>query len=285
MPSAIDFLISAQYSTGGWGYLTGHQPVVEPTAMVLLAIRNDPIARDSFQKGINWLLSCQNLDGGWGINGQDHESGWQTAWALFVLKITRLDPAAMNKAFGWLLTVATAEVSKEEFLDEKLPQRNNIGALAWPWLPGQVSWTEPTALAVLALQGTSDTPLAGARMQAARDYFERYRTPSGGWNVGNAGALDTIVFPRAYPTALVLLALAGVAPESIISSDLTALQQDLARDPSTLAQAAGLFALQAYGKNDNHLTGQLNSRQQPDGSWDHNLLFTAWAMIALRGTW
>ncbi len=253
--------------------------------MVLLAIKDQPLANVSFQKGLSWLLASQNQDGGWGINAEDSESGWQTAWALIALRNTTRDNPAVARAIEWMMTVATAEVSRDEFLKDVVPQNNNIGALAWPWLAGQVSWIEPTALAVLALAGITSHPLALARIKAAADYFKRYRTPSGGWNVGNAGPLDTIVIPRAYPTALVLLALASISPGSVDPSDLTALQQDLARDPSVLAHAAGMFALRMHGINTDASIKQLTDRQLSDGSWDHNPFFTAWSMLSIRGSW
>lgn len=285
MPSPIEYLISAQHDTGGWGYMTGHKPVVEPTAAVLRAIRNEPIAKDNFQTGLTWLLSCQNQDGGWGINSEDPESGWQTAWALIIMRAVNQDERVLIRAIDWLTTVGTSEVSREELQKSELPQSNNVGALAWPWLPGQVSWIEPTALAVLALNSMTNNRLAIDRIREALKYFEQYRTPSGGWNVGNAGPLDTIVIPRAYPTALVLLALTSVSPDSVKTIDLTALQQDIAKDPSVLGEAAGLLALRILGKYEDAMITHLSDRQLSDGSWEHSPFFTAWAMLALRGTW
>ncbi len=86
MPSPVDYLINAQYDNGGWGYQTGHKPVVEPTAAVLLALREEAAAAGAFQRGMAWLLNSQHSDGGWGINENDPESGWQTAWALMAMK-------------------------------------------------------------------------------------------------------------------------------------------------------------------------------------------------------
>ncbi len=283
MPSAVEYLVSAQSSNGGWGYQTGHQPVVEPTAAVLLALRTEAAASDAYQRGMAWLSSCQHPDGGWGVNENDPESGWQTAWALMALKHADNSKEAISRAASWLATEATYDISAEEFKKAEIPETNIVGALVWPWLPGQATWIEPTALAVLALDGLEGSPLAKARLNSALTYFDHYRTASGGWNVGNSGPLDTHDLPRAFPTAFVLLALASFSPASIQPIDLTALQQDMQDDSGMLAQAAGSLALRVLGEPDNLSLSTLSSGQLPDGSWEHNPFATALAMLALRG--
>jgi hypothetical protein len=281
--SSIEYLVNAQHSSGGWGYQTGHKAVVEPTAAVLLAIRDQANIQASFQRGLAWLLSCQHPDGGWGINESDPESGWQTAWALIFLQNSGQVNDVIRRAVDWLISVPTYLVSPQELKKSEVPQSTENEALVWPWWPGQAGWVEPTALAVLALNNYVDIPLAAARIKAALAYFERYRTSMGGWNVGNAGPLDTNVPARAYPTSLVLMALACVAQQDIQSNDFTALQQDLTTDPGILAQASGLAAMQILGRHDDNLASNLSKNQLPDGSWEHNPFATAWAMIGLRG--
>jgi hypothetical protein len=283
MPSAIDYLISAQHASGGWGYSTGLKPVVEPTAAVLLAIRDEPLANNSFQRGLTWLLNCQHKDGGWGINEDDPESGWQTAWALIALRYSTQNKDSISKAVEWLTTVSTSEITREEFQKPDVPKSNNVGAFVWPWLPGQVGWIEPTAMAVLALEGITNSQLADVRINAAHSYFLQNRTPDGGWDIGNIGPLDTTVIPRAFPSVLVLMALALTAPEDIQTIDLSALRQDLDRDPSILAQSSGLLALRTLGEHDEGIISNLNHSQLSNGSWNNNPFFTAWALMALRG--
>ncbi len=283
MQSALNYLISAQHELGGWGYHKGDKPVVEPTAVALLAIRDEPGAEKSFQRGISWLLGSQNKDGGWGINGDDLESGWHTAWALIALKYSNQIGASITKAIEWLSYVGTYEITREEFQTSEVQGRDYPVALTWPWLPDQGCWIEPTALAVLALEGLSHSELASKRIGAALDYFLENRTPNGGWGNGNASPLDTIVLTRTYPTVLVLMALARIAPKEIQTRDLDALRQDLQRDPSILSQSSGLLALRILGENDEVLYTSLKESQNLDGSWKDNPFFTSWAMLALRG--
>lgn len=281
--SFIDYLISAQHQSGGWGYKTGHKPVVEATSTVLLALRDDPLASDSYGRGVTWLMNCQHEDGGWGINEDDPESGWQTAWALLALIKSTQGKERINKAVAWLSAVATYSVSTEEFQMAEFPHRDNVEALVWPWLPGQVGWLEPTALAVIALNQAIGTPLVAERIKIALDYFIRYRAPDGGWNIGNTSPLDTIIIPRVYQTVLVLIALADIAPQYIQPGDVNALQQDLTRDPGMLAQAAGLFGLKTRGVNHDATLSYLSANQLPDGSWEHSPFVTAWSILGLRG--
>jgi hypothetical protein len=283
MPSSIDYLISAQPASGGWGYSAGQKPVVEPTSAVLLAIHNEPAANNSVQRGMSWLLSCQHQDGGWGINEDDPESGWQTAWALIAMRSSLQNQDSISKSVEWLVNVGTLDVTQEEFQKQEIPKRDNIGSFIWPWLPGQAGWIEPTAMAVLALEGITKSPLADFRISAAINYFQKYRTADGGWNVGNAGPLDTIVIPRAYPTALVLMALARSAQSEIKTMDLDALRNDLQRDPSILAQSSGLLALRILREGGEALISNINEHQFANGSWDDNPFFTAWAIMAIRG--
>ncbi len=283
MPSAIDYLISSQHESGGWGYSTGQRPGVEPTAAVLLATRNESSANNSFQNGLSWLLQCQHQDGGWGINEDDPESGWQTAWALIALRYSTQNNIAIAHAVDWLTTVETYEVSREQFQKPEIPQTASIGALVWPWMPGQLGFIEPTAMAILALEGVNQSQQTDARFISALNFFQHNRTPHGGWDYGNEGKLDTGVLPRAYPTALTLIALTHIANDKVLNIDTIALQKALSKDPSILVQSSGALALRTMGVDSKALISSITDRQLQNGSWVDNPFFTAWALMAIRG--
>lgn len=283
MPSPKDYLISIQHESGGWGYSRSHRPVVEPTAVAILALRSEPGANESIQRGISWLLSCQNADGGWGIHEDDPESGWQTAWALIALRYTNQDQDMIIRAAEWLAYVGTYHIQHEQFQKSEIPENANPGSMVWPWLPGQAGWIEPTALAVLALEGLIRPPFALTRINAALAYFRKYRTPSGGWDMGNASAIDNIIFPRSFQTALVLMALSRVAPQEIKPNDISVMREDLMRDQDVLFFSAGYLAIKTLGESDEMLLSYLKENQIKNGSWEDNPFFTAWAMMALRG--
>jgi hypothetical protein len=283
MRTALDYLISAQHDAGGWGYSTGSHPVIEPTAIALLALLNATGAEMTFQQGISWLLNAQNPDGGWGINENDGESGWHTTLAAICLQKYGQADNMLKRALEWIVNEGTSQVMEAEFRTTDVSNTVDPGALVWPWLPGQVCWIEPTALSVLALVYSKQTPLASLRIDAAIKYFKNNRTPTGGWDIGNAGPLDTIVLPRAYPTSLVLMALDQVAAEEIRADDIMALQLDMRHDPSSLSLASGLLALKVLRREAAELEAQLVGNQKTNGSWDDNPFITGWAMLALRG--
>lgn len=283
MPSSIDYLISTQNETGGWGYYPGRKSVIESTAAVLLAIRNEPKAINAFNKGMTWLLSSQHQDGGWGMDAQDPESGWHTAWALIAMKYSNQSSDSIIRAVEWLTHVNTYQITQDEFMNSKMPLSTPVEALIWPWLPGQGCWIEPTAMAVFALEGLAQTQVAATRISAAIQYFRKNRTPIGGWDIGNAGPLDTIVIPYAYQTAMVLLALAKVAIQEIQPNDLSALRFDMQQETSVLSLSSGLVALKTLGENDQDTNSYISGYQSDNGSWNNNPFFTAWATMALRG--
>jgi hypothetical protein len=281
MSTAIEYLIANQHESGGWGYSIIQKPLVEPTSAVLLALQNEPQAEDAYQRGIAWLVNSQHKDGGWGISQEDPESGWQTAWALISLNHSDQNNA-IGDGINWLTTVGTSEISRAEFQGSEFPVMDNIGAFSWPWLPDQVGYVEPTAMAVLALNGFANSSTAKSRINTALQYFRKNRTPVGGWDCGNAGPLDTPV-PRAYITSLVLIALNRLSRQDIQPNDISTLQNIIQRDTSILAQSSGNLALQIIGKGDEKYLLRIAEQQQADGSWNGNPFFTAWAVMALRG--
>jgi hypothetical protein len=95
--------------------------------------------------------------------------------------------------------------------------------------------------------------------------------------------LDEKVIPRAYPTSLVLLALAGFSPAEIRTEDISALKQDMENDSSILIQSSGLMAMQVLGEDTVQFVSNLKAKQLANGSWDNHPYFTAWAIIGIRG--
>jgi hypothetical protein len=175
MPTSSDFLISTQHTSGGWGYFEASEPAVEPTAVAVLAIRDEPGSESAFQRGVAWLVDNQNEDGGWGVTQDDPESGWQTAWALIALGVSNSNVDPIIPGVDWLTHVATNQISEEDFRKSQIPASDDPGAMVWPWMPGQVCWIEPTAMSILALQKQSRSPVALKRMTAGIEYFRHNR--------------------------------------------------------------------------------------------------------------
>lgn len=284
LPKALEFLLNVQADTGGWGYSPAGKAILEPTAAALLALRKIPQASQAVQKAVVWILSLQNPDGGWGICAQDDESGWQTAWAVFALNQLEEGQDEVIKGVQWLLNIDVMQFKDSELLaaGEEVAQID-FSLRGWPWLPGESSWVEPSALTMLTLK--KDSSLAGVteRLEEAVRYLQDRRCAGGGWNVGNPVMFDALLPARANPTAWALIALAEMAPEEILPEDIQILRKEMFQDGGTMAFAWGLMALHILGEEDAEARSILVSSQESDGSWGENPYLTAIAWIALEG--
>ena len=286
MPGAVDFLLSSQHQSGGWGYIPGQNPAVEPTSAALLALWSESRALQACQRGLEWLFNIQNQDGGWGYGAGDDESNWNTAWALIALTRMGVDNEMYLRGVEWLATVGTSSIAREQFqAASQIPEQDVPDTLCWPWLPEEAAWIEPTALAVLALNGITDFVAAPLRISAALRYFRNNRCPAGGWDIGNFNPLDTIVLARSHPTALVILALSELAVGEITSQDVEALRTDMRSDRGALAQAIGALALRTLGEEYSESEARLAALQREDSSWNRNVYHTSLALLANRGGW
>ncbi len=283
---ALDFLLATQDRDGGWAYTIGQPACVEPTAAAVLALRTEPALKTAAERGLAWLRAAQHRDGGWGLNAADPESAWQTAWGILALRTSSRDEAASACARAWLLAVETLTSETDEMQAEwERLLSINSRLRGWPWRPGEASWIEPTALALLALAGETASAQAAARIGEATHYLTDRRCTDGGWNFGNPFMLGAALPPRAHPTALAILALSRVAPDAIEPADLAALGREMAADRGALALAWGLLALRAVGEDDAAAAATLAALQGADGGWNDNPYHTAMAMLAGRGGW
>lgn len=285
MPSlALTFLLKSQNSDGGWGYAAGQTSVVEPTAATLLVIAADEAAGEARRRAVDWLARGQHSDGGWGMSHADGASGWHTAWAVLALGRLQANRETFERGIAWLVGAEGIRFSGDDVMERGRQLFGiDLALRGWPWFPGEASWLEPTALALLALSWAARTSALEARLTEGVRYIQDRRCPAGGWNVGNPVMFDSALPARAHPTALALMALARLAPQAIQPDDVEALRADMRRDGGALALAWGLVALQALGEADEAARIRLLARQAPDGSWGGNVYYTAMTLLALEG--
>ncbi|HOW18019.1 MAG TPA: hypothetical protein PLC79_03200 [Phycisphaerae bacterium] len=182
---------AADFSTG--------DPATEPTALAAMALTAH--GRDATAP-LDWLLANQRPDGGFAVSPAHDESTWVTAVAaIALLGAGRRD--AGEAAVNWLLNVPIYTLP----VTPNSPYGYDTSLPAWPWTPGDFSWVEPTALAMLAIQRSShanDPRVAqGLRLLADRAAFDGN---DGGWNYGEPRVLGADLSPAVVPTALVILA-------------------------------------------------------------------------------
>jgi hypothetical protein len=284
LPKALEFLLNTQHEDGSWGYTAVGTGTLEPTAAVIFAIQSISQASQSIQRAVKWILGFQNPDGGWGICPQDMESGWQTAWAVYVLNKLVVGKEEVARGVQWLLNIDVMQLEDVESLaaGEKVAQID-FSLRGWPWLPGESSWVEPTALTMLGIRGNAQVKEIDARIKESIRYLVDRRCAGGGWNVGNPAMFDALLPARVTPTALALLALEEISPHEILPGDIETLRKGMFQEGGIMALAWGQVAIHALGEEDPEARAELYSMQDPDGSWDGNPYLTAIAWKALEG--
>jgi hypothetical protein len=280
--SAVRFLLSNQNQDGGWGYAPQQSSAVEPTSAVLLALREDPSCTQSCHRAIDWLQGAQHDDGGWGFNSRDKESGWQTAWAVLVLTQIGEGKDALKHGIKWLLNVPVLRASEDTIQAGKKIIAIDLSLRGWPWLPGEATWVEPTALTILSLTSASDKALYEPIHDTLR-FIQDRRCRGGGWNMGNPFMFSQSLPARAHTTALMVLALGNLAPEIIMPEDIRALRSEMQRNGDILGLAWGLLALKTIKINDPSDESRLVALQEKSGGWGNNPYKTAIALMALGG--
>jgi len=121
----------------------------------------------------------------------------------------------------------------------------------WPWVDGTHSWTQPTAMALIALDviHRGQEPRA---QEAIRMLMDRQLT-GGGWNYGNTRVFGTILRPLPEDTGYALTALRPYVPRANVQASLDYLKSKVSslRSPGSLAWS--VLALSAW-------------QERPDGS-------------------
>jgi hypothetical protein len=275
-----EFLIAAQRPEGAWGYRPGGMAFVEPTAWALLALRGGPDVAAAVRRGQDWLAGQQRPDGAFGAFPADSLPSWMSGLAALAL---RGRPEGEH-ALDWLIRL---QRSIPLFTGDPEPLRRTAGIdgrkRGWPWAPGDATWTEPTAIAVLALAagGRRDAP----EVRDGIEFLFDRAGPDGGWNLGNPFMLGKPMRSEVPFTGQALLALraAGVeAGQPRVSAALAFLRERLPGlvSPHSLAWARLALPLWDGPRPDAPALAPL---QRADGSFEGNILMTALALVAEAG--
>ncbi len=290
MESVVEFLLRSQNADGGWGYRVPGMSYIEPTAAVLLALKDaDARTRSpSVSLRVNsaegrardFLLSLQHADGGWGIGALDAESGWMTAWAVRALVRFTDARAAVARGAKWLIDTEGLRVTDEPSRATIRKQLQIDSTLrGWPWQPGDAAWVHPTSLAILAL--CSASMANDARVRDGIAYLFDRAVVSGGWNIGNPEMLDKPVPATIQDTAVALLALHAAgesASEARIAKAIQYLREATERAQTAAELAWGVRALSESGIDVGSAPARLNALQDSTGSWRANPFITAIAL-------
>ncbi|REJ67265.1 MAG: hypothetical protein DWQ31_11870 [Planctomycetota bacterium] len=225
-----------------WGYHADQPAASEPTATAALALScagRDAAARAA----LDWLVRVQGKDGSVGVTATEALPAWPTALAVlaFAAAGNRYD-GRRQLGVDHLLSIRGTPVDRNEQMG------HDSTLVGWPWVLPTHSWSEPTALALLALRaaGHGRHPRAD---EATRLLVDRL-LPAGGSNYGNTRVLNQMLRPHVMPTGVVLWALADrQAADSRIGLSLDFLTTELEVPTSAVALGYSVLALAAHGRD------------------------------------
>jgi hypothetical protein len=212
----FDFLRSTQNADGGWGFFPGKQSWLEPTAYALIAIQADRSSQQNFERGWRLMRSWQLPDGSWRPCAAVAEPHWTTSLCVTLHALRGVHDEPFERGVRWLLDTSGIENGLRfrfaHFLSPSVVDLDP-SLKAWPWRPGNSSWIEPTAHALVALKKATRFGIWRRQMEERIQMGEKMilerRCSDGGWNYGNRKVLKTELPSYPETTALALLGLAG----------------------------------------------------------------------------
>lgn len=154
-------------------------------------------------------------------------------------------------------------------------------ARGWPWMAKTFHWVEPTCLALLAIGSSaiaSKKLLKAA--EHARSYLADVSCVDGGWNYGNKIVLGAPVPPMAVNTCQGILALQAEPQGALVTSALNYLDRADSDFMSIVETSWSALARDAVGKPFDKQRERLAKHQADDGSFSPNIMASAMATIA-----
>lgn len=251
LQSRLDFLSSVQNTDGGWGYFPGKASWLEPTVYAALALHGTAAASGVMEPAWPLIASWQLPDGSWRPSSQIRSGTWVTALALMLHCVRHIYDDRFHKGVDSLLRTSGAEsrpIMRTASFLHLLATDVNVSHRAWPWVPGNTSWIEPTAHSLVALKKVPSRYLTqniSYRIRAGENMILKRRCRDGGWNCGNPNVLKTDVPSYPETTALALLGLQGRRIPGLV--DVAIENQTKSQLP--LARAWLAIALRCYGEN------------------------------------
>ena len=104
----LPYLRAAQNPDGGWGFRSGAQSRVEPTAWALIALQQAFSAQGegadsgASERGLRYLADSQLVDGSWPSAHGQGKGAWVTSLACWAFLSADENRAALGRGLDWL---------------------------------------------------------------------------------------------------------------------------------------------------------------------------------------
>jgi hypothetical protein len=264
LKNAEVFLSQTQLGKG-WGYtILNQQKFIEPSSWCLLFLYK---LGNEIDGSLEWLASYQNVDGGW-PNIFGGPSDIRTANALIV--------------FNELDTKKDFRAQYEAGVQWLTEHRKRTGG--WSWCEESWNFTEPTCLALLALQGTSLL-----EPSSLRDFVLKFQCTDGGWSCHAPILLGRQQVSTPNVTSWALIALKCLEPSlqcSAVLEGLTYIKRQIIDErlhsPYSLALCLRTLVIYDAEHNVQEIAARrLIQLQRKNGSWSDNILWTSIAGMTL----
>ena len=263
IPPDLNFralLVGTQNDDGGWGFHCGAESRVEPTCWALKALTAQGTANSledaPVAAGLRFLTAAQLPDGSWPSTTKQHTGCWVTSLACWVLRDFRDGKyrTAIADGLRWVCADWPKDSSwwrrgLRRFSPGNHHLKHDDQARGWGWTPGTSSWVEPTAFALLALEGQDPEVLPSStekRKKLGEALLYDRMCPGGGWNCGNPGVYGVIGNPLVIPTSLALLALRAHPQRRENKDSLAWLEQAFSSINGPGSFALARLCLEAY---------------------------------------
>jgi len=215
------------------------------------------------------LAKAQRSDGSVSIAMDHTDAYWPTALSVLAWNGSPLHESHRHRGVQFLLETTGTQFKKEA----DSPTTHDPSIPGWSWIAGTHSWTEPTAVAVIALRATGHGQHDRVR-EAIRMMLDR-QLPHGGWNYGNTLVFGRELHPMPESTGAALVGLAGQVEPGTVARSLDYLQGevDRLRTPISLGWSLlGLAAWDLWPSNGAALVERCLANQVRYGEYDTSAL-------------
>jgi hypothetical protein len=264
---------------GGFGIQPGKDFRPDATAWGIMALRALEADGEVVEAARHRLVAAQLEDGRVSISPDHPESFWPTSLSVLAWQGAAAFQKPQERAVAFLLATSGMSIKKEP----ESVIAHNTELKGWSWRSDTVSWAEPTAVAMLALEvaGRGDNP----RLAEAQTLLLDRQIPGGGWNYGNTMVFGQVLHPMPESTGMVLNALCGRVSRAEVEPSLAYLKSQVAGLKTPWSLGWALLGLGAWGERpaaaDDMIAACLG-RQERIGSYDTSSL--ALLLTASRGT-